>query len=391
MLMVNEFLSFKLHQKVRHYFITRSSLFDTEFNVATAAAAAASAKTMEDCDKNITNKTNVDEDAIVSWMSWFLVLIFVPMITGCGIFWNSAFMFVVYRVKTMRTITNIFLVNLAVADLSVLVVASSQYIGSHINSSAHSHDFSFYSVVGCTLPDFLIYTCYYTSLWTITLVGIERYLAVCRPVWYRHMRDNGRAIRMICIAWVVSTLFASITIPYTTVKYRFISIDGIVEQKPSCCRACKWCKITIYTTDLLQFFISLLINIVLFSLIVRGLNSNLSMKKPNHVRNSVAKMLIINGIVFFVCLTPFSIINVVNLCKIFELLPSEESSTFITLFYWIGRVLFLLNSALNPVVYAFANPTYRAAFKKTFRFRRKKLTFIMKWDRDVANVSNHCM
>ena len=322
---------------------------------------------------------------MVSWTSWFLVFIFVPLVTVFGTFWNSAFIFVVYRVKTMRTITNIFLVNLAVADSSLLIVAFSQYIGSYNNSSALN--FSFYSVAGCTLPNFLVYLCYYASVWTITLVSIERYLAVCRPVWYRRINDKGRAFPTICAAWIVSVLFSSFTMPYTTVlEYCIVSLDDnlIVERKPTCSRNCKWCDVTLHSTDLLQFLISLLANIILFSLIVRSLNAKLSMKKSNHVRNSVIKMLIINGIIFFICLTPFSILNVVNLCNAFGLV--SFSTPFITLLYWIGRVFFLLNSAMNPIVYNITNPVYRAAFKQTFNFHRK--FEIVKWDQD-ADYDHH--
>ena len=340
---------------------------------------------MENCDKNITN---VDEDAMLSWVPWFLVLIFVPLITGSGIFWNSAFIFVVYRVKSMRTITNIFLVNLAIADSSLLVVASSQYIVSYVNAPSYRDGFSLYSVAGCTLSNFLVYLCYYASVWTITLVSIERYLAVCRPIWYNNIKNNRRAIPLICTAWVVSLLFASFTTPYMTVlDYCVISRDdnSIVERKPTCRRHCKWCDATIYSTDLLYFLISLLTNIISFGFIVRNLKAKLLMKQSNHVRDSVAKMLIINGIVFFVCLTPFSFLNVVNLCETFEVILFSEPT--ITLLSWISRVFFLFNSAINPIVYNVTNSMYRAAFKQTFNFRRK-LAGITKCDEDFNNESS---
>ena len=74
------------------------------------------------------------EESIYSTASWIFVLIFVPVVAMFGILCNTAFIFVVYRVKFMRSITNIYLVNLAIADSSLLIAAFSQYIGDYIIS-----------------------------------------------------------------------------------------------------------------------------------------------------------------------------------------------------------------------------------------------------------------
>ena len=201
---------------------------------------------------------------------------------------------------------------------------------------------------------------------------------------------------MICTVWIASLLFASFTIPYMTVlEYCVISLDGnsIVERNPTCIRNCKWCNVIVYSADLLHFLVSLLTNIVLFGLIVKNLKAKLSKEKSNHVRISVIKMLIINGIVFFICHTPYSILNVVNLYETFELFPFASEPS-ITLLSWISRAFFLLNSAINPIVYNSTNSMYRAAFKQTFNFRRKSAV-TTKGNEDVNNdhrdVTTHRM
>ena len=75
------------------------------------------------------------QDHQYSAISWciIIIVIFVPLITVFGVVSKFAFIFVVYRVEVMRTITNIFLVNLAIADSSLLVIAFAQYIGSYIS------------------------------------------------------------------------------------------------------------------------------------------------------------------------------------------------------------------------------------------------------------------
>ena len=328
------------------------------------------------CDTNLT--FNESLDLSYSFISGAIIVIFVPLISIFGILSNYAFIFVVYRVKTMRNTINIFLVNLAVADSSLLVTAFSRYTSSFVNSPKYDI-LSSQSGAGCAIQSFLIYLCNYASLWTMILVSIERYLAVCHPLTYRYMHGKRRAILAVCVTWFISLVFAILTVPYTTVETLCLSSyspddDTINEQYSRCSRDCKTCNLAIYATDLLQFFIALLLNTVFFTLIIRGLlkstgvnalSDKQSKTRVAH-RMSVAKMIIVNGIVFFLCLTPFSIVNLTNI-GLFSINDKD-----INVLAWIARVLFLLNSTLNPLIYNATNSKYRSAFKKTFRRKKNK-------------------
>ena len=88
--------------------------------------------------------------------------------------------------------------------------------------------------------------------------------------------------------------------------------------------------------------------------------------QTQNVRNSVARMLIINGVAFFACLSVYQFYNVHQFLKYnsyAELIEPEHESTMT----WIGRVLSVLNSAINPLIYSMCNGRYRNAFLKTLR------------------------
>ena len=343
---------------------------------------------MEQCDVNKTSNEAVQDK--YSTVSWTMILIVGPLVTAFGVVSNLAFILVVYRVKTMRTITNIFLVNLAIADSLLLIIAFAQYIISYVNSPVFDLGFSFNNVLGCVSPNFLIYLCYYTSLWTVTLVSIERYFGVCHLLYHRSMRSTRRTMHLVLASWLISALLASPTTPRVIVqKVCVISAeDGeIIERIQNCVWNCKSCTIVLYATDLIQFLIALIVNIVLYSLIVRKIVKTACPNEDIELRNykvvvhsrrcsSVAKMLIVNGIVFFICLTPFSVNNVDSLGNYFGWFKS--SGVMQTTVAWIGRVLFLLNSTLNPLIYNATNPRYRLAFKQTFltcRYSRQSSAF----------------
>ena len=323
---------------------------------------------METC---IANKTLEDLDTYkYSSASWAFVLVFVPIVTVFGILCNVAFIVVVYRVHSMRNITNIYLVNLAIADSSLLTIAVCQYIGDYIVLPDYDLRFSFHSTIGCFMPNMLIYLCYYASLWTITIISIERYFAICHPFWHRVVSSKQRSVRMVLAAWFISAIFAGFSVPYTAISLCVLSPDmEVVKIIPSCRFYCDWCAFVLYITDVLQFIIALISNTILYVLIVINLNKETYSFEDNarkfseaiRTRNAVTKMLVINGILFFVCLFPFSIANIDSIVNYFGLYPFHTELIFPI--GWAGRVLFLLNSAINPVIYNITNPRYRSAFK----------------------------
>ena len=324
--------------------------------------------------------SNITDDKLVAYeytsSSRAFVTIFVPLVAAVGIISNVAFIFVVYRIKFMRNITNIYLVNLAIADCSLLIAAFTQYVGDYIISPSYDLRFSFHSAFGCFMPNFLIYLCYYASLWTVTLVGIERYLAICHTFWHRIVSNKNRAIRMVLSVWLFSLFLASLAAPYTSITICAVSVndtDFITAEFKYCQFTCDWCARALYVTDLVQFLIAVTLNFIMYSLIIYHLShstiastgeDNVQAQRATQTRNSVAKMLIINGVLFFICLTPFSILNVANIAEHFGFY--EFSKTLVDYFNWVGRVLFLVNSVSNPFVYNISNQRYRDAFKQTF-------------------------
>ena len=79
------------------------------------------------CDiaMNITTMEEVHE-ALNDAGDRFAIYIIYPFLMILGIITNGAFCIVLARVPRMRTITNTYLVNLAVADLTFLIVAVSE-------------------------------------------------------------------------------------------------------------------------------------------------------------------------------------------------------------------------------------------------------------------------
>ena len=84
------------------------------------------------CTKNNTlNFTSNGEDARALFYNVFdkiIILCILPVIVAFGLGTNASFLFVVARVPRMQTMTNLYLVQLALADLLFLLLTVSENI-----------------------------------------------------------------------------------------------------------------------------------------------------------------------------------------------------------------------------------------------------------------------
>ena len=80
-------------------------------------------------------------------------------------------------------------------------------------------------------------------------------------------------------------------------------------------------------------------------------------------RNHVAKMLAINTCVFFICLAPIQISNLVY---------RFSNITLPGTVVWILFIIGSFNSAVNPLIYNTFNAQYREALYRAFTFSRRR-------------------
>ncbi|XP_072025041.1 somatostatin receptor type 5-like [Amphiura filiformis] len=329
-------------------------------------------ETDDQCFANLTVKETLSY--LYTPFGKYFVLVIVPIISAFGLFANGSFLYVVYRNQHMRTITNFYLVNLAIADGFLLFAGGLQYIWSFAHSAGLNFGgtFAFDSPAGCALPNMLIYFCYFASVFLITLVTTERYLAICHTMRYRISRK--RAIFSIVAAWIMALLFAGFEIPYFVVQKVCVSWPPEEEYSeyptvvPVCFHGCDWCVSVVLYADIIQYLLAVPTVIYMSIAMVLKLRHSLTRKgsirstKSTQARQNLVRMLQINAFIFFICLTPFEIINLNGLAKNYKAdFLNAQQSHYIK---WIGRITMLINSAVNPVIYSIVNASYRNAFLK---------------------------
>ncbi|CAF3203024.1 unnamed protein product [Rotaria socialis] len=130
---------------------------------------------------------------------WALTLIIFPLFTIVG---NALVVVSVYREKSLHTVTNYFVVSLAISDITVAAVVMPFAIYLEFNRiwelSDRLCDFWVASdCMACT-----------ASILNLVAIAIDRYIAVTKPLKYARHKNPRRVAVMIVIVWLTSFFIA---------------------------------------------------------------------------------------------------------------------------------------------------------------------------------------
>ena len=303
---------------------------------------------------------------------------------------NLTFFFTVFRVKRMWNTTNLYLVNLSVADICLLSVVVGEKSYRYYVVKVPSYG-NLLGTWGCVIIYLGVYTSYFTSLFIVTLISVERYFAICMPLKHIILWSKKRTVTVVVAAWFLAMFLATTVLP----GYLKLNISCLVwpgngdyGHYPNVVGLCgPFGTGSLAYDNFLQtvpFFIAVVANSIFYVQIILKMKDRTKISRETtssimtrakflQVRNQVCRMLMINGIVFFCCQAPYEVgcfvffVQTVIYSTEFKhtndfLLNNEQYRDFI----WVARLLVYINAMVNPVVFSISSPTYRRAFKAAF-------------------------
>ncbi|CAB3995298.1 neuropeptide FF receptor 2-like [Paramuricea clavata] len=289
--------------------------------------------------------------------SWIIICVL-------GTIGNVLVVLVVYRKRKMKTVTNHLIVNLAFADLAVLLINVPLDVAHYFNDSAW-----LYGGFMCHIIRPLQTMATTASVWSLVAISISRYVAIVHPLKPQLRRTHARL--MILPVWAISLVLVSPYMASLDIK------DGeCVEDFQSAGMDPKYYTIGIFIT---QYVVPLAI--IAFSYIRVGRELT---KNPNHDERTrshyketrkVLKMLIVVVVVFAILVLPLHIVQIWY--DFFDGASSkyneEISSIAITMLYG--------NSFTNPIIYNACNEEFRKSFRSYFRILIKPCARLVLGDR----------
>ena len=313
----------------------------------------------------------------------FIYIIFLPILAVLGLAGNGAFLFMISRLSRMKTMVNLFLVNLAVNDIVFLTCLTVYCIAMYLLSPLSlRHPFD--NTHSCLIVSLVFFSAYYCSISIVTLVSVERFYAVCHPLRQLKMQNTYHAFKPLSVAYLISIILAVVTSLRRSHITEFClkwPQNGQYENMPNVFRYCgplSGINVIEAAMEILfsvLFFLAAFINGILYIKIIFTLRSRpliqSSSKECNAlVRNQVTRALVINGILFFLTQLPMRIHDIDEILAALDqpaiLSPKQKANlnSFASMF--LG-----LNSAMNPFVYTISSSNYRQGFRDAFSFLLK--------------------
>lgn len=271
--------------------------------------------------------------------STFLILIIIMALVGN--------LFVLYAFKIfhkLRTVTNFFIVSLAIADILVALVSMPVWAAYLIEGpSAIKYLWlkQFWS--------FMDILCGVASIIHLCFISLERCICISTPFKHRVIVTTGKVQISIACIWIFSCSVASLKIIlwwYPPPMYELMVTIS-----------CFVIPLIIMTICYVRIFQNARHQIKKMIFTVEGKPKRFLLSRELKAAKTVG---VVIG-AFVICWCPFFVLNLVyGLCKKCRPLPDES--------ILVGKWMHYVNSVLNPIIYTCMNKDFRSAFKKLFLY-----------------------
>ncbi|KAF3836591.1 hypothetical protein F7725_029149 [Dissostichus mawsoni] len=195
----------------------------------------------------------------------------IPIVYGCnfviGIVGNSMVVAVIYSYMKLKTVANILVLNLAISDLMFLITLP---MWATYTATGYNWPFGgFLCKASAGLATFNLYT----SIFILTALSIDRYLAIVHPMRSRMLRTVVYA-RITCVLIWLFAFLLSVPTALTREVHDFTNhskVCGILHPTERSLSIQKFLLAISLTKSLLGFLVPFIIIITCYCLIGRAL------------------------------------------------------------------------------------------------------------------------
>ncbi|XP_039606223.1 neuropeptide Y receptor Y2, like [Polypterus senegalus] len=278
-----------------------------------------------------------------------------------GVIGNSLVIYVVFKFKTLRTVTNFFIANLAVADLLVNTLCLPFTL---IYTLLDEWKFG---KVLCFMVPYAQGLAVNVSTVTLTVIALHRHRCIVYHLESKMSKETSFII--IGFTWMISAILAS---PLAIFR-EYETFNIFPEKSLYVCRE-KWPGSnrdgTVYSISMLilQYVLPLVIISCAYIRIWSKLKNHVSPGGGNdrdHRRRKTTKMLVTVVVVFAVSWLPFHAFQLAS--DIDYVLDMKDFKLLFTIFH----VIAMCSTFANPLLYGWMNKNYRNAFITVFKCEQR--------------------
>ncbi|XP_048882230.1 C-C chemokine receptor type 5 [Brienomyrus brachyistius] len=281
--------------------------------------------------------TNGSANEMVSFQPILFSVVFVLGFAG-----NSTVIWILVKLMKLKSVSDICLLNLAVSDLTVtLSLPIWAYYTPAREPTSH---------VLCKAMVFIYQIGFYSGILFVTLMGIDRYLAIVHAVATMRVRTVRNGTVVSAVIWMVSILSA---LPETI----FYSIS---EEEKKCMPIYPnnsentWKLFQNIRENAVGLFISLPIMMFCYVSILAVL-----IRSRNSKKHRAMRLIFTIALLFAVFWVPYNIVIFLKSLQVYGFLNNCESSQGINLALGATETIALIHCCVNPIIYAFVGEKFR--------------------------------
>ncbi|KAJ3593849.1 hypothetical protein NHX12_006183 [Muraenolepis orangiensis] len=264
--------------------------------------------------------------------------VIVPVIFGVifllGVVGNTLVMVVISKIKTgkrSRSTTNVFILNLSIADLSFLLLCVP------FHSTIYSLPEWIFGAFICTFGHYFVMVSMLVSIFTLVAMSVDRYIAVVHSKKSPCIRNRRNAMIGVCVIWGLSFIFA---VPVA--QHQIITNHHKAPNSTFCWE--EWTGASKRTYKLTILVIGYLLPLVLITCC--------------YSKTAQTVLLVVTA--FLVCWMPY---HIITMWVEFGTFPLTDGSF---VFRIASHCLSYGNSCINPILYAFLSENFRKACRQVF-------------------------
>ncbi|XP_074548558.1 B1 bradykinin receptor [Halichoeres trimaculatus] len=280
-----------------------------------------------------------------------------------GLLFNSFVLWIFFLHKDRLTVAEIYLSNLALADFILLCGLPFWAM-----SILYSYNWPYGDFL-CKMVNSIIIINFYTSIYTLVMISVDRYLAIVKTMKARWLRRR-RYAKVICfILWIFGLLLSTPVLVHRKVQ-------AFEEYETTACvldysHRSSWKLLHQILLNVVGFVLP--VTAILFSSgsIIKALAQRREHVAFHDIKDSKATLLMCAvAVLFLLCWGPFQVFTFLDtLCDVYVLDEKLWSHT-LDIGGQVSAYLAFLNSTLNPLLYVFSGQYFRKKVSAIYRRTR---------------------
>ena len=276
-------------------------------------------------------------------------------VTVVGVAGNTLVIYVVFFKKVAHTATNLLLLNLAIADLSFVVICPP--------FTAYRYALVSWRLGGiaCKLMHYLLNVTVYVTIYTLVAIAVVRYMTIVYSYQTKHMRTK-RNIIFVCVG--IWALFSICNLP-------IVFLYDVIEDSENNWVDCEKTSEAIGKPLYVTFFVfAYLLPLFVIGLLSIGMVCHIRHKRQAHHstnvticasykrKRHVTRLVIAVVAIFAILWLPIHVHLLLLYSGHLNDVSSEYESVSV---FW--NVLAYINSCIDPLIYTIASQEFRNSFR----------------------------